>query len=352
MPISAVLRRIALVCTLSALAACASSVTKPPGGDAARPNYLLVHFTSDRDDGEQIYLSTSRDGLRWTDLNGSQPVLRSDVGERGVRDPAIVRSPDGKRFWILATDLRIASGKGWQAAMHRGSTKLAIWESTDLVDWSGPRLVDVAGSIPDAGCAWAPEAIFDDTTGDWIVYWATISPADGITKPRIYYARTRDFVRFTPAALYIDRPGTHGLIDTQIVRDDRPDARYRYYRASGDGQLTIEGGNTLLGSWDILGDLRPIGLTGKDVEGPILFRISASGEWGLWVDQYARKGGYLALASDDLSRPERFRRIDPASVDYGASKKRHGSILDISDDEYQRLQARWPAAASTSASLP
>lgn len=339
---------------LACLGGCSSAGSQANVAATApeRPNYLLVHFTSEREDGEQIYLATSRDGYRWTDLNGSQPVLRSALGDKGVRDPAIVRSPDGGKFWILATDLRIANGKGWPAAMNKGSTKLVIWESSDLVNWAAPRLVDVAGTIPDAGCAWAPEAIYDEGSGDYIVYWATISPADGVTKPRIYYARTRDFRSFTPAALYIDRPGTHGLIDTQIVRVDDPTSRYRFYRASGDGQLTIEGGNELLGKWDILGDLQPIGLTGKDVEGPILFRITRSGEWGLWVDQYARKAGYLALASDDLSRPERFRRVDPGKVDYGVSKKRHGSILNISDAEYQRIQARWPAVASTTATRP
>jgi len=124
-------------------------------GQPDRPNYLLAHFTSETTDGEQIYFATSQDGYCWSDLNGAKPVLRSTLGEQGVRDPAIVRSPQGDKFWILATDLRIANGKGWQAAMHKGSTKLMIWESTNLVDWSTPRLVDVAGAIPDAGNAWA-----------------------------------------------------------------------------------------------------------------------------------------------------------------------------------------------------
>jgi len=58
------------------------------------------------------------------------------------------------------------------------------------------------------------------------------------------------------------------------------------------------------------------------------------------------------LTSDDLSRPERFRRADPARIDYGQSKKRHGAILNISNDEYRRIQARWPMAAPMKASLP
>jgi hypothetical protein len=348
--------RIALCALFSAsvalLSACsAPGTTAAPRATAtALPNYLLVHFTSETVDGEQLYFATSQDGYRWTDLNGSKPVLRSTLGDGGVRDPAIVRSPDGDKFWILATDLRIANGKGWPAAMNQGSTKLVIWESADLVTWSAPRLVDVAGAIPDAGCAWAPEAIYDEASGDYLVYWATISPAGGVTKPRIYSSRTRDFVSFTPAALYIDRPGTTGLIDTQIVKVDDPKARYRYVRASGDGQLTLEGATTLMGKWDTLGDLQPLGLTGKDVEGPILFKIAQTGEWGMWVDQYARKGGYLALVSDDLSRPERFRRVDAGNVDYGQSKKRHGSILNITTDEYRRLQARWPVGSTSGAS--
>lgn len=345
-------RMILYAASVTLLSACSThgTVAAPRATTAAQPNYLLVHFTSETVDGEQLYFATSQDGYRWTDLNKSKPVLRSTLGDGGVRDPAIVRSPDGDKFWILATDLRIANGKGWPAAMNQGSTKLVIWESFDLVNWSAPRLVDVAGAIPDAGCAWAPEAIFDEASGDYLVYWATISPADGITKPRIYSSRTRDFVSFTPAALYIDRPGTTGLIDTQIVRVDDPRARYRYVRASGDGQLTIEGATTLMGKWDILGDLKPLGLTGKDVEGPILFKIAQTGEWGMWVDQYARKGGYLALVSDDLSRPGRLRRVDAANVDYGQSKKRHGSILNITTEEYRRLQARWPAGSTSDTS--
>jgi hypothetical protein len=313
-------------------------------GKPARSHYLLVHFTGESPSGEQIYFSASSDGERWTDLNGSRPVLRSAVGEKGLRDPSIIRSAKGDKFYILATDLRIASKKGWDAAMHKGSTNIVIFESSDLVNWSVPRLVDIAGAIPQAGCAWAPEAIYDEESGDYIVYWTTISPAGGVDKPRIYYSRTRDFAKFTPAQLYIDRPGSHGLIDTQIVKDDNPASPYRYYRASGDGEITIEGSNRILGDWKTLGNLREVGLTGKDVEGPILFRIESRGEWGLWVDQYATGKGYLSLSTADLSRPASLRRADPAVVSFGASLKRHGSILNITDEEYSRLLAKWPVA--------
>ena len=328
-----------LVSLAFAVSASASAAGKP-----VHSHYLLVHFTGESPQGEQIYFSASSDGARWTDLNGARPVLTSNVGEKGLRDPSIIRSARGDKYYILATDLRIASNKGWDAAMHKGSTSIVIFESADLVNWSAPRIVDIAGAIPQAGCAWAPEAIYDEESGEYIVYWTTISPAGGKDKPRIYYSRTRDFASFTPAALYIDRPGDKGLIDTQIVRDDSPASPYRYYRASGDGEITIEGSNRILGDWTTLGNLRQVGLSGKDVEGPILFRLESRGEWGLWVDQYAKGAGYLALSTSDLSRPATLRRADPSAVSFGASLKRHGSILNITEEEYRRVLAKWPVA--------
>lgn len=330
-----ILDRILRRCLAACVLACSAAAAAPPSA------YLLVHFTGEASDGEQIHFATSPDGYRWTDLNGSRPVLTSNVGEKGLRDPAIVRSPKGDKFYILATDLRIASGKGWEAAMHKGSTSIVIYESSDLVNWSAPRLADVAGAIPGAGCAWAPEAIYDEEAGDYVVYWATIAPKDGVTKPRIYYARTKDFVSFSAPGIYIDRPGKDGLIDTQVVKAEEPDAPYRYYRASGDGQITLEGSKAILGHWTRIGDLRQVGLSGKDVEGPILFRLAQSGEWGLWVDQYRSGRGYLALASRDLSKAGNFRIVDAGRVDFGNSRKRHGAILNISAQEHAALRAKW-----------
>ncbi|BBH69210.1 hypothetical protein ACTI_58950 [Actinoplanes sp. OR16] len=308
--------------------------------------YLMAHFTGESATGEQIYFATSTDGLHWTDLNGSQPVLMSAVGEKGVRDPSLVRSPAGDKFWLLATDLRIASGKGWDAAQHAGSTKLVIWESADLVTWSAPRLADVAGSIPQAGCAWAPEAIYDPETGDYVVYWATISPANGVDKARIYYSRTKDFRTFTPAQLYIDRPGTQGVIDTQIIEVAGGTGGYRYIRASGDGQISVEGSNRVLGAWTRLGDLSGLGLTGSQVEGPVLHKFNDRNEWGLWVDQYASGRGYLPLTTTNPAALSGYRIRGTGEYALGASRKRHGTILPITQAQLTALTAKWATATT------
>ena len=320
--------------------------TRPAAAAGPNTAYLMVHFTGETARGEQLYFATSTDGLHWSDLNGSEPVLLSAVGEKGVRDPGIVRSPAGDKFYLLATDLRIASGKGWDVAQHHGSTSLVVWESTDLVSWSAPRLVNVAGTIPAAGCAWAPEAIYDPATGDYIVYWATISPLNGVDKARIHYSRTRDFRTFTPAQLFIDRPGSQGIIDTQIIEVAGSVGGYRYIRASGDGQITIEGSNQILGGWNRLGDLAGQGLPGSKVEGPILHAFNDRAEWGLLVDQYASGGGYLPLTTTNLANPAGYRVRASSEYALGASRKRHGSILGITQAELTALRSKWGTATT------
>ncbi len=74
----------------------------------------------------------------------------------------ILRSAEGDKFFMIATDLSIYYRGGWgnASATTTGSRDLIVWESTDLVNWSEPRAVAV-GPL-DAGCAWAPEAIYNE----------------------------------------------------------------------------------------------------------------------------------------------------------------------------------------------
>ena len=329
----------------------APTPTPPPPADPEPTSaYLFAHFTGESPRGEQIYFAVSEDGLNWTDLNNSEPVLVSTLGDKGVRDPSLIRSPNGKTFTLLATDLRIANGKGWDAARFHGSTSLVFWESTDLVNWSAPWTVDVSSSIPGVGCTWAPEAIYDDSTGDYFVYWATISPLNGVREARIYGARTKDFRTFTPPQLYIERAGegvnAGDLIDTQIIAVKG--AKHRYYRTSRDTQITLEGADSLFGNWERIGDLAHLGYTGRQVEGPILFQFNQEQKWGLLVDQYAAARGYLPLVSSDLDDPRGFHVLPAGSYSLGESRKRHGGILNITRGELAALRAKWPGQPSVS----
>ena len=99
-------------------------------------------------------------------------MLVSDIGEKGVRDPFILRNPLNGKYVIIATDLRIEAGKGWDAAQHAGSRNLIVWQSDNMTDWEGPESHEVG--IPGAGCVWAPEAIFDEERQEFLVFWASM----------------------------------------------------------------------------------------------------------------------------------------------------------------------------------
>jgi hypothetical protein len=339
------LSRLAAILLALGLFLTSQTLTTPQRAVAADPGYLMVHFTGEGATNQQMYLSHSPDGVHWNDLDGGGMVLRSTVGTRGVRDPALVRSPDGGKYWIIATDLCIGCGQDWGTAIGNGSRNLVVWESTDLVTWSQPWLLNVAGSIPDGRNAWAPEAIWNPETNDYVLYWATNVPLDGATKHRIYYARTSDFRTVTTPQTYIERPGTQEIIDTQIIEVPSGVGDYRYVRASGDGQITLEGSDSILGTWTTLGDLSGIGLTGSQVEGPMWMKFNGSDKWALYLDQYASGGGYMPVLTTDPSDPASYQRQASGSYSMGGTKKRHGWVLNLTAAEESRVLARWPGTA-------
>lgn len=341
-----VLTRVAAILVAVGLFFTSQLLSTPQRAAAADPGYLMVHFTGEGATNQQMYLSHSTDGLHWNDLNGGGMVLRSTVGTKGVRDPALVRSPDGSKYWIIATDLCISCGQTWSQSINDGSRNLVVWESTDLITWSQPWLLNVAGSIPDGRNAWAPEAIWDPQTNDYVLYWATNVPLNGATKHRIFYARTSDFRTITTPQLYIDRPGSQEIIDTQIIEMPSGVGNYRYVRASGDGQITLEGSNSILGTWTNLGNLSGIGLTGSQVEGPMWMKFNGTNKWALYLDQYATSGGYMPVLTSDPSNPAAYQKQASTSYNMGGTKKRHGWIMNLTAAEESRVLARWPSTAA------
>jgi len=292
--------------------------------------YLFAHFIGEQEDGEQIYFSISKDGLHWKDLNAGRPVLYSHIGTKGVRDPFLVRSPLDQRIYLIATDLRIASGCGWEAAQERGSRDIIVWETSDLVHFSKERACTVG--VEGAGCVWAPEAVYDREEKAFLVFFASKGKRgeEKEGKHRIYASYTKDFKEFSETFLYLEKE--NHVIDTTILEKDG-----YFFRVSKDEttkRLSLEVSHSLRGTY------RPIHAPLLDVlegvEGPEMFFLPDGKGVCLIADQFMTGKGYLPMISEDLMAGE-FRILSPAEYDLGKMKKRHGGILQITEEEYDRL---------------
>jgi hypothetical protein len=313
----------------AALAPAAAQPVRPAG-------YLFATFKNGANPlAEQIYLGLSIDGRKWTALNRAEPILISTIGDKGVRDPYLLRAHDGKTFYLIATDLSIYHTKDWRRAVTQGSRSIIIWESTDLVRWSQPRRVAVAPE--DAGCTWAPEAIYDEEKGDYLVFWASTTKRDDFAKHRIWAARTRDFKNFSAPFIYIEKPNT--IIDTTIVRDGQ-----KYYRFTKDEKfkaITMETSLHLEGPWTDVPNFSQAKMVGY--EGPEVYVIEpGDGKrppvWTLILDYYSKGLGYQPFVTKDLATGQ-----FEASGDFTFPFEfRHGSILPLSAAELARIRAAYP----------
>ena len=324
--------------------------------DSDYTDYFFAYFAGEGySDGEQIYFASSQDGMNWDDLNDNNPVLTSTLGEKGVRDPFIIRSPEGDKFYLIATDLKINGGNGWDAAQNSGSQSLMIWESTDLVNWSDQRMVEVSADI-DAGCTWAPEATYDAKTGEYVVYWASRTP-NVDTKQRLYYAKTRDFYTFTEPKQYIDYD--QSSIDTTMIENNG--TYYRFTKNEGGstnelGALTktifLEKSDSVLGTFT---QIKSDSLNSNQyVEGPTIFKLNQddakTDTWCLLVDDFGGSGYYPLITTDlesgEFTKPETGTYKMP-------SRARHGTPIRVTAAEYKAIMKAYgtPQTVNTVAEL-
>lgn len=307
----------------------------------ALKGYMFSYFTGEGTaNGEQLYaaLSKGNDPLHWRELNDGEPVLTSTLGEQGLRDPFIIRSPEGDKFYQIATDLRIYGNGDWDAAQRTGSKSIMVWESTDLVHWTNQRLVKVS---PDsAGNTWAPEAYYDSTLGEYVVFWASKlydnEAHSGDTYNRMMYATTRDFYTFSEPKVWIDRG--YSVIDSTVIQHDGT-----YFRLSKDERnntsstpnskfIFEEKSDSLRNlSWDAVAEGIGKGAMSA-AEGPLVFKSNSEDKWYAFLDEFGGRG-YIPFETTDLAAGN----WTPVA-DYDLpSRPRHGTVLPVTQAEYDRL---------------
>lgn len=353
--------------------------------------YAAAYFKSDGD--EKIYqaATSGNDFFTFSPVNGGNAVITSTADTKGLRDPYILRSKDGDKYYMVATDLCISCGTGWGPAQSEGSLKIEVWESTDLVHWARTNGANTGITInqPAAGMTWAPEAYWDDALQSYVVFFASRLYSDATHTnsdklyARMFYVTTRDFKTFTyPPTSWQDTG--YARIDSTVTKIG--DYYYRFTKNEEGGAAgTLEAGKdiflerskvltapTTSSNWSAdpnttwqLTDTRMTSLkTGQAGEGPEIIKLNEgdpnnTGDGYVFlVDNYSA-GGYRAFVTTGAaiassSQSDRLSQRSSWSVRPAGglpASPRHGAFVSVSQSVLSAMHG-WTnvaAVASTTA---
>ena len=292
--------------------------------------YLFVYFTGNGPGQEAIRFAVSEDGFHYRALNQNKPVIDSKKisSTGGVRDPHILRRTDGKSFYMVATDLYVPEMKWNNYAM-------VLMKSDDLIHWQS-TVVNIPETFPkefgDVNRVWAPQTIYDEAAGKYMVYF---SMKQGNDPDKLYYAyANNDFTGLeeAPKQLFVS-PTNNACIDADIIKKD---GKFYLFFKSEDGEPGIK----LALSDKVNEGYKQVGPERVDeskdpVEGSGIFKLNHSNEYILMYDLYT-KGGYQFTTSTDLRH---FTVIDQEiSMNF---HPRHGTVMPITEKEMKRLINQW-----------
>lgn len=277
-----------------------------------------------------LRLAWSRDGFCWESLGRNRIFLQPTIGEEGLmRDPFLFSGPDGT-FHLLWTT-------GW-----RGQS-IGYASSIDLISWSAQRELPVMAHEPDTKNCWAPEAIWDEEQGQFLIFWSSTvlgrfpDTAFSNNSPernhRIYATSTRDFHTFTPTRLHYD--GGFNVIDATLARDTDGWLMFvknETVQPQTEKNIRMIRAQTPHGPFS---DCSPP-LTGDYwAEGPSALRVGD--EWRVYFDKH-QDNRYGLVRSRDLRHWE-----DVSDRVCFPNDARHGSFLTVPSPVIERLWAEtWP----------
>ena len=290
--------------------------------------YLFVYFVGDGEGEERLHFAVSENGYDFRPLNNNEAVITQTKGKKCVRDPYVFRGVDGKAY-IVGTDMKCE--EGWES-----NHALVTWCSEDLVSWTDETIIDICDlgeKYRNTTRAWAPQAMWDEKEKAYMLYWAHSTKEHNTAG--LYYAYTRDMKTLLtePEPLYCRDIQT---IDGDIAYNEADGLYYLFFKHDEDQTIAYVTSENLNGPYEdepVVVSLAPSG-----VEGSQIYRVSGTDTWLLIMDEYG-KGRFF------MQQTENFRDYLPvAREDYTMDfSPRHGSVMAISDEEYERLVARWGA---------
>jgi len=293
--------------------------------------YLFSYFKGGGESG--VFLAYSYDGLNWTELNGGKAFVKGTVGRplkraetnavRTMRDPCIVRGPDGTFHMVFSAKVR-PRGFGYTS-------------SKDLINWTEQKPVRVMQNEPNAINCWAPDTFYDEVKKEYLILWSSTVPGKfpetdgqgpGGHNHRIYYCKTKDFQTFSESKLIYN----HGfnVIDATLAKAGN---QYIMFLKDETNTPFVPEKNIKMAfssktEGPYSSESKPI--TGKYwCEGPSAIKIA--GNWYVYFDKFL-EGSYGVVTSKDLENWEDIS--DKAVFPKGC---RHGTVFEVPGDVLNKL---------------
>ncbi len=301
---------------------------------AADEAYLFSYFTKNGEDG--LHLAWSADGYKWEALNAGHSVLKPQIGskEKLLRDPCVARGPDGTYHLVWTSGW-------WERGIGYASTK-------DFITWSEQREIPVMADEPTARNAWAPEIDYDETKGEFVIFWATTIPgrfaeteaaSEDKLNHRIYATTTKDFATFTPTKLFYD-PG-FSCIDATFLRAGgkqwlilKDETKF----PAPAKNLRLAEAASVQGPFGALS--APFSPPGLWSEGPTAIKIGD--EYLVYFEAYMKKH-YCAMRSRDLRTWEDVTDKMQFVGEGTDQRMKHGTVTAVPRALIERLRALAPA---------
>ena len=282
--------------------------------------YISTSFHEPATDGLRFIYS--RDGWTWQAIDGIW--LRPEVGkQRVMRDPSIIRTPDGTFHLVWTSSWRGDRGFGYAS-------------SKDLVHWTEQRFIEVMTDTSTVN-VWAPELFWDDVKRQAVIVWASCIPGkfpDGQEEHknnhRLYYTTTKDFKQFAPAKLMID-PGFSCIDATLVKRGHKDYVMVLKDNTRPERDIKVAYATSPYGPWSKASEP----FTGKMMEGPTVLRLdeqivnskssnSKSG-WLIYYDRYRLKDFGAHFTKDFVTFEDVSNRVTVPDL------HKHGTIFEADE---------------------
>ncbi len=337
--------------------------------ETLKDHYLFAYFTGTSLEGQKIHLAVSKDGYKYTALRDNAACIVPSKGVGNVRDPYIWYNEQDNHYYILATDLDFTDGGG---DYSNNSQSFIIWRSKDLVNWYDETFIDVAamshliGDTRGMNAVWAPQVLWDGES--YVVYFTLrCNATSGFD---IVYLRTSDLLDqnayYEFGYLLGDSRGTdngYDNIDADIIYNPGDGKYYLFYKTEdnshrlgtsnkGTSLKTIHYyvGNTPTGPFTNPGDSKwpNCGFSifpnyNVSLEGCNSF-FDNDGNLVMYVDEFEHTNritgeaeAYFHIAKTNGYDFTSWTYPDVSKHNINSLSPRHGSVVKITGEEYNRL---------------